>query len=143
MAKAMMRLYNRQHPAGFRWLHEHFGTNWRMMEMQAVIGRLQLRQMSDWTTKRQLHAERLAALLGRYACVRLVKTPDHMQHAQYKFYVFVRPENFHQAGLVTVSRQKSLPRVTLAYKEVVLKFIWKKLSITPSMATLKAFASCG
>ncbi len=90
--KSYDAVYNRQHPAGFRWLHEHFGTNWRMMEMQAVIGRLQLRQMSDWTTKRQLHAERLAALLGRYACVRLVKTPDHMQHAQYKFYVFVRPE---------------------------------------------------
>ena len=90
--KSYDAVYNRQHPAGFRWLHEHFGTNWRMMEMQAVIGRLQLRQMPDWTAKRQLHAERLTALLGRYACVRLVEIPDHMQHAQYKFYVFVRPE---------------------------------------------------
>ena len=90
--KSYNAVYNRQHPAGFRWLHEHFGTNWRMMEMQAVIGRLQLRQMPNWTAKRQLHAERLAALLGRYACVRLVETPNHMQHAQYKFYVFIRPE---------------------------------------------------
>lgn len=45
-------VYNTQHPPGFRWLHDSFGTNWRMMEMQAVIGRLQLKQMPEWTAKR-------------------------------------------------------------------------------------------
>ncbi|HCE2681111.1 TPA: DegT/DnrJ/EryC1/StrS aminotransferase family protein, partial [Vibrio parahaemolyticus] len=42
-------IYNRQHPPGFRWLHESFGTNWRMTELQAVLGRIQLTRMSSWT----------------------------------------------------------------------------------------------
>src|SRR5207344_3026521 len=41
--KSYEAVYERQHAPGFRWLHESFGTNWRMLEMQAVIGRIQLR----------------------------------------------------------------------------------------------------
>ncbi|WP_337136482.1 DegT/DnrJ/EryC1/StrS family aminotransferase, partial [Staphylococcus aureus] len=46
-------IYNRQHPPGFRWLHDSFATNWRMTELQAVVGRIQLTRMSEWTAKRQ------------------------------------------------------------------------------------------
>ena len=41
--KSYEAVYEREHPEGFRWLHESFGTNWRMTEMQAVIGRIQLK----------------------------------------------------------------------------------------------------
>ncbi len=85
-------VYHRQHPPGFRWLHESFGTNWRMLEMQAALGRIQLRRMSDWTAKRQVHAARLQAALQPFAAIRLVEIPDHMEHAQYKYYAFIRPE---------------------------------------------------
>lgn len=51
-------IYNKQHPPGFRWLHDSFGTNWRMMEMQAVIGRIQLTRMAEWTQKRTENAEK-------------------------------------------------------------------------------------
>ena len=40
-------VYNRQHGNGFRWLHESFGTNWRMTEMQATIGRIALKKVPD------------------------------------------------------------------------------------------------
>jgi dTDP-4-amino-4,6-dideoxygalactose transaminase len=43
--KSWEAVYEREHAPGFRWLHESFGTNWRMMEVQAVIGRIQLRRM--------------------------------------------------------------------------------------------------
>src|SRR6185312_3202169 len=33
-------VYARHHPTGFRWLHESLGTNGRMLEAQAVIGRI-------------------------------------------------------------------------------------------------------
>ena len=90
--KSYDAVYNRQHPAGFRWLHEQFGTNWRMMEMQAVLGRIQLQYMPQWTQKRQEHANALSTLLSQFKCIRLVDVPDYIDHAQYKYYVFVKSE---------------------------------------------------
>ncbi|MCH8492474.1 MAG: DegT/DnrJ/EryC1/StrS aminotransferase family protein [Idiomarina sp.] len=55
--KSYEAVYEREHPPGFRWLHESFGTNWRMTEMQAAIGRIQLRRMAEWTAARQKNAE--------------------------------------------------------------------------------------
>jgi dTDP-4-amino-4,6-dideoxygalactose transaminase len=54
--KSYEAVYERQHAPGFRWLHESFGTNWRMLEMQAVIGRIQLKRMADWTANRTRNA---------------------------------------------------------------------------------------
>ena len=51
--KSWDAIYNREHPPGFRWLHESFGTNWRMTEMQAAIGRIHLARMKSWTKYRQ------------------------------------------------------------------------------------------
>jgi dTDP-4-amino-4,6-dideoxygalactose transaminase len=65
--KSYETVYERQHPPGFRWLHESFGTNWRMLEMQAMIGRIQLQRMHDWTAKRHAHANALAAALRPFA----------------------------------------------------------------------------
>jgi dTDP-4-amino-4,6-dideoxygalactose transaminase len=54
--KSYAAVYEREHPPGFRWLHEGFGTNWRMLEMQAAIGRIQLTRMKDWTAARTANA---------------------------------------------------------------------------------------
>ena len=91
--KSYDAVYNRQHPLGFRWLHESFGTNWRMMEMQAVIGRIQLRRMADWTAKRQANAARLEEVLKQFDSIRTIEVADYIEHAQYKYYAFVKPEN--------------------------------------------------
>ncbi|WP_115308170.1 DegT/DnrJ/EryC1/StrS family aminotransferase [Kingella potus] len=90
--KSYDAVYHRQHPPGFRWLHESFGTNWRMTEMQAAIGRIQLKRMPEWTAKRRANAAKLAETLGGSGCIRLPEVPGHIGHAQYKFYAFVRPE---------------------------------------------------
>jgi len=58
-------LVNRtDHPPGHRWLHTSFGTNWRMTEMQAAIGRIQLRLLPEWVGARRAHAQQFATLLG-------------------------------------------------------------------------------
>ena len=105
--KSYEAVYERQHPPGFRWLHESFGTNWRMLEMQAVIGRIQLHRMAEWTRQRQANASQLSLALlpfaGEDGAVRLpafgcASCPGRCgaagcEHAQYKFYACVRPEN--------------------------------------------------
>lgn len=78
---------------GFRWLHASFGTNWRMLEMQAAIGSIQLRRMSDWSEQRRRNAERIAKVCRNFNALRLPEVPPHSRHAYYKFYAFVRPEH--------------------------------------------------
>jgi len=69
--KSYEAVYERQHPPGFRWLHESFGTNWRMLEMQAVIGRIQLRRMADWTALRTRNADAIATVCRQFDALRV------------------------------------------------------------------------
>lgn len=91
--KSYEAVYERQHPPGFRWLHESFGTNWRMLEMQAAIGRIQLRRMHDWTARRTAHAEAIWAVCRQHTVVRVPDLPAHHLHAHYKCYVYVQPQH--------------------------------------------------
>ena len=91
--KSWDAVYNRQHPPGFRWVHESFGTNWRMLEMQAVIGRIQLERMTDWTARRTAIAHRIADALAPFdTAVRVPMPGEGMTHAFYRCYAYVRPE---------------------------------------------------
>ncbi|MFC3874456.1 DegT/DnrJ/EryC1/StrS family aminotransferase [Neisseria musculi] len=123
--KSYDAVYNRPHPPGFRWLHESFGTNWRMMETQAAIGRIQLKRMAEWTAKRQANAAQLEAALKPFACIRLVNVPGHIEHAQYKFYAFVKPENL-KAGwsrdrIVEALTERKVPCYQGSCSEVYLE----------------------
>jgi len=90
--KSYDAVYNRQHPPGFRWLHESFGTNWRLTEMQSAIGRIQLRRMPEWHARRRRNAEAILDAARTCAALRVPEVPDHIEHAWYKCYCFVRPE---------------------------------------------------
>lgn len=89
--KSWEAVYERQHAPGFRWVHESFGTNWRMLEVQAVIGRIQLRRMASWQASRLANAERIWAVAGETRALRVPAVPKDVQHAAYKAYVFVEP----------------------------------------------------
>ena len=101
--KSYAAVYEREHPPGFRWLHESFGSNYRMTEMQAVIGRIQLGRMAQWTCQRNANAARLRAAAAQCPLYRVPPivgaagaaasaTDEACVHAFYKAYVFVRPE---------------------------------------------------
>ena len=103
--KSYAAVYEREHPPGFRWLHEGFGTNWRMLEMQAAVGRIQLRRMADWTGARVANAAAILSECRRHEALRVpdfrcnaarcgadCPTRSGCVHAQYKCYVYVRPE---------------------------------------------------
>ncbi|TNH93364.1 DegT/DnrJ/EryC1/StrS family aminotransferase [Aeromonas sobria] len=90
--KSYESVYHKQHAPGFRWVHDSFGTNWRMMEMQAVIGRIQLKRMADWTAKRIANAAQLDAVAANYPLLRLVDVPADFIHAEYKHYFFVNED---------------------------------------------------
>jgi dTDP-4-amino-4,6-dideoxygalactose transaminase len=99
--KSWDAVYEREHAPGFRWLHESFGTNWRMLEMQAVLGRIQLGRMERWTAARNANARRIHDALQPLADdggpLRLAPFvtggAEGDVHAYYRFYCYVRPEN--------------------------------------------------
>lgn len=90
--KSWEAVYERQHPPGFRWLHESFGTNWRMLEMQAVIGRMQLEKLDGWVDRRRENAALLTEGFANILGLRVTTPPVDFYHAYYKYYVFVEPE---------------------------------------------------
>lgn len=99
--KSYAAVYETEHPPGYRWLHESFGTNWRMTEMQAVIGRIQLTRMQDWTAKRTSNAQAILdecdkwQAQGYLSVPRLENTPAFADstHGYYKLYAYVQPNN--------------------------------------------------
>ncbi|MFC6204966.1 DegT/DnrJ/EryC1/StrS family aminotransferase [Psychrobacter urativorans] len=99
--KSYAAVYETDHPPGYRWLHESFGTNWRMTEMQAVIGRIQLTRMSEWTAKRTANAHAILdecdkwQAKGYLSVPRLEQTPAFTDstHGYYKLYVYVESDN--------------------------------------------------
>jgi len=103
--KSYEAVYEREHAPGFRWLHESFGTNWRLTEMQSAIGRIQLRRMPEWHAARAANAaaltEALEPFAGESGPMRLAtlgsknstKLDNGTRHAWYKYYAYVRSEN--------------------------------------------------
>jgi dTDP-4-amino-4,6-dideoxygalactose transaminase len=81
-------------PAGtaFRWLHDSFGTNMRMTEMQAAIGLRQLDKLDSWLAARRANAEAAHAELKGLPALRIPMPPKGTGHAWYRFTAFVRPD---------------------------------------------------
>lgn len=89
--KSYDAVYRRAHPPGFRWLHESFGTNWRLTEMQAVIGIMQLEKLSSWVEKRRFLSGKILSGLKGQKGLRIPEPKPDIYHSFYKFYVFVEP----------------------------------------------------
>ena len=128
-------IYHKQHPPGFRWLHDSFGTNWRMMEMQAVIGRIQLKKMAEWTKIRTQNAKILRDALTQFAGEQqFLRIPDiefhqvmgsDSVHAYYKYYVYVRPENLPENisrdSILNALNEKKIPCFSGSCSEIYLE----------------------
>jgi hypothetical protein len=90
--KSYEAVYHREHAPGFRWLHESFGTNWRLSEVQSAVGRIQLKKLPQWLSVRRKYAQILTDEFAAMPGLRVTVPPKHIEHAYYKYYAFVRPE---------------------------------------------------
>jgi len=76
----------RSHGQEVRYKHDYFGLNWRMQDMNAAIGLVQMDYIEDWNRARIANAEKLASL------IRTVETPrvrDGDRHVFHQFTVRV------------------------------------------------------
>jgi dTDP-4-amino-4,6-dideoxygalactose transaminase len=84
--------HKQQTSSGFRWLHHSFGTNWRLTEMQAAIGRSLLAKLPGQLDLRRRNADILSQKFSTLPALRVTIPPEEISHAYYKYYVFLRPE---------------------------------------------------
>lgn len=156
--KSYEAVYERHHPPGFRWLHDSFGTNWRMLEIQAVIGRIQLRQMTQWTARRNENAEILTEKLRdllepngllrfpTFACNSQCgmlnqkcasKESGLCKHAFYKYYIYLNPEKiapeWDREKIIEALNEAGVPCYSGSCSEVYLERAFESTGLRPSI----------
>lgn len=133
--KSYEAVYHRQHPPGFRWLHESFGTNWRLTEMQSAIGRVALRKLPGWLQIRRRNAAILTEYFANLPALRVTPPPDTVGHAYYKYYTFVRPEalkgNWDRDRIMAAINAEGIPCFTGSCSEIYLEKAFAKNGLRP------------
>jgi dTDP-4-amino-4,6-dideoxygalactose transaminase len=141
--KSWEAVYDREHLPGFRWLHDSFGTNWRMTEMQAAIGRIQLTRMADWSSKRLTNAnaiwnvaEKLSGLRVPYlscdGCQNKCERTAGCNHAAYKCYVFVDGTEDDRDAIMASINEQGVPCSSGSCSEVYLERAFDNTSFRPN-----------
>lgn len=130
-------VHKKDHPPGFRWLHGSFGSNFRMTEMQAAIGRIQLKKMKSWTKLRNRNASRLLEVCNNFPSI--LRTPvvsSKDLHAYYKFYTYVVPEGlkpgYSRDTIMVNLNQLGVPAFSGACSEIYLESAFDNTSFRPN-----------
>lgn len=129
--KAYDTVFHKEHLPGFRWLHESFGTNWRMTEMQAAIGRKQLAKLPYWLEKRRAYAAMYDEAFALIPELKVITPSLNMKHARYKYYVQLQSNE--------VSRDDIMAQIVAAgghcysgsCSEIYLEKCFKKAQLQP------------
>ena len=141
--KSYAAVYETEHPPGYRWLHESFGTNWRMTEMQAVLGRIQLSRMPDWTAKRTVNAQAILDACATWETKGYLSVPRleessqfaNCTHAYYKLYVYVEPQNLPKGWsrdrIIESINQLDVPCFSGSASEVYLEKAFDNTGLRP------------
>ena len=134
--KSYKKVFAAHSKNGFRWLHESFGFNARMTEMQAVIGKIQLRKMPEWKAKRSKNANDILKLCKKFPkSLRVIMPPEYIEHAWYKCYVFVKPEGLKETWsrdlIIEEINKIDTPCFSGSCPEVYLEKAFEKTNFRP------------
>ena len=135
--KSFERMFGKDRAPGFNWVHESFGSNYRMLEVQAAIGRIQLRRMADWHERRKRNALALAEALAAFPnAVRVPMPGEGMEHAFYRLYAYVRPDRLRSGWdrdrIVEALNARGLPAFQGSCSEVYLEKAFDGTGFAPA-----------
>lgn len=123
--KSFDAVYHRKHGPGFRWVHEHFGTNWRVTEMQSALGRRVLPKLPEWIRRRRENAAILTRHFSGIPGLRVTNPSAEIGHSYYKYYVFVRPgdlkEGWDRDRILTAINAEGIPCFAGSCSEIYLE----------------------
>ncbi len=148
-------VFYKKHKTGFRWLHENLGSNYRMTEMQAAIGRVQLRTLDNQLKIRNAIANiYLNELKDYYQKYRLLQKPDFKcqtcpfkknekkcnkcLHAFYRLNLFINKNKIKQIKLIEQLNKNKINCSVGSCPEIYREKIFKKLKLCPKKRLLNA-----
>lgn len=134
-------IYHTEHPPGFRWLHDSIGSNFRMTEMQAVIGLRQISFMQEWHNIRTYNASVYKDVLAKYDFIRVPEIEGDRVHAHYKFYCFVDlallPNDWSRDRLIASFVEAGVPCFQGSCSEVYLETAFDKMRPADRLSNAK------
>ena len=139
----------------FKWLHEDFGSNYRMTEIQAVIGREQLKSLDKQIKKRNLIVNLyLNELKDYYLKYDIFKKPEFKYqthspekdskkynqniHAFYRLNLFINKKKVKQNILIQKLTKNKINCGVGACPEIYREKIFRKLKFYPKKRLLNA-----
>lgn len=129
-------VYHKNHPPGFRWLVDSFGTNLRMTEMQAAIGRIQLNKINNWLSLRRRNAAILTEKFSHISAMRIPIPNTQIEHAYYTYYVFVKPEElktgWNRDRIMEAINAENIPCLVGSCSEIYLEQAFQKRQLQPA-----------
>ncbi|MGE6326349.1 DegT/DnrJ/EryC1/StrS family aminotransferase [Psychrobacter sp. NPDC078370] len=143
--KSYAAVYETEQSPGYNWLHESFGTNWRMTEMQGVLGRIQLEKMSEWTARRTVNAQAILESCSKWESKGYLCVPrlEHLaqfsnaNHAYYKLYVYVQSDNlptgWTRDRIIEAINNQGVPCFSGSASEVYLEKAFDNTGLRPSV----------
>ena len=136
MAKTLIPVFKKDHPPGFRWLHESYGSNFRMTEIQATLGRVQLKKMSSWHEARSNNAKFFKEICDNYPSI--LRTPfcsENSQHAFYRFYTYVRnaglKDGWNRDRIINEINMCGVPCFSGSCSEIYLESVFENADFKP------------
>jgi dTDP-4-amino-4,6-dideoxygalactose transaminase len=141
-------VFNKKHKIGFKWLHDNLGSNFRMTEMQALLGREQLKQLDKQIKKRNslvnLYLNELKVYIGEH---NILKKPNfkcqtcpliHNEkkcnkctHAFYRLSLFINKNKTKQNKLIEQLNKKNIDCGVGSCPEIYREKLFKKLKFYP------------
>jgi dTDP-4-amino-4,6-dideoxygalactose transaminase len=128
--KSFDKVFNTQHPPGFRWLHDDFGTNFRMTEMQASIGLNQLKKLSNWLKVRNFNADTIKNTLVKFPFISVPPISEEYYHSYYKFYAFINlnelPNSWTRDKVLAILNEHFVPCMAGSCSEINKELAFQK-----------------
>nr|WP_226988109.1 DegT/DnrJ/EryC1/StrS aminotransferase family protein [Bdellovibrio bacteriovorus] len=140
--KSFEAVFRRSHPPGFRWLHESFGTNWRMTEIQGAIGRIQLQKLETWIEKRRALSQIVSQGLVDVPGLVVHHPDDSVYHSYYKYYAMVDAtklnSGWNRDRIMAAINAEGIPCFSGSCSEIYLEQAFKKAGLGPAQRFVNA-----